>query len=191
MYIIIFIFKVNSMLLTMCNDELSKANSLHLKDLIDENILNAIDTLRTSSMIFKILSAAKNDAFCYSNEIFSITSYFCNKILMMRPDSVQEKFFGFFVNDSTSQNLFKQFNEYINMHIAKLSKGILMDFYSQQNYTDEMSKNCYIVDKNLEKQIVVLLKSLCSNDNTKMQNYMRFQYNNAKSYNMVNLMVDY
>lgn len=59
----------------------------------------------------------------------------------MRPDSVQEKFFGFFVNDSASQNLFKQCNEYINMHIAKLSKGTLMDFYAQHDYTDEMSKN--------------------------------------------------
>jgi len=76
LYIIIFIFKINSMVLKRCYKSITQGASIGMQKRIDDNILSSIDTLRTSSMIFKILSSSKNDSFCYSNEIFSITAYF-------------------------------------------------------------------------------------------------------------------
>jgi hypothetical protein len=109
----------------------------------------------------------------------------------MRPESVQKKFFGFFKTDSTSEHFFKQCHEYILVHMEKLKKGILKPFYSRHKYTDEMSEVCYFIDKNLEKQVVSLFKNFCSMDNTDMQNYIREQDTNSKSYNMVEIITDY
>lgn len=142
-------------------------------------------------MIFKILSSSKDDSFCYSNEIFSITAYFCNKLLQLRPASVQEKFLGFFKTDSTSQHFFMQCNEYLKVHMDKLNRNTLKAFYSRHNYTDELSETCYLIDKNLEKQVVTLLKNFCLQDNTEMQDYLREQTYNAKSYNMIVTTTDY
>lgn len=128
------------MLLTLCNKKKTDSDYDEFKHKINSNILDTIDTLRTSNMIFKILSTSKDDTFTYSNEIFGITSYFCNKILVLRPESVQDKFLGFFKNDSTSQHFFKQCDEYINVHMEKLRKGSLRAFYSRQRFTDELSK---------------------------------------------------
>lgn len=109
----------------------------------------------------------------------------------MRPKSVQTKFLGFFKTDSTSQHFFKQCHEYIQVHIDKLTKGTLRHFYSRQKYTDELSQTCYLVDKNLEKQVVSLLKNFCLQDNREMQNYIREQTNNTKSFNMIVAISDY
>lgn len=98
-FIIIFIFKVQSMILNICNEELTKDKTGEIEKKINANILNIIDSVRTSRLIFKILSNLKDNRFTYSNQIFNITSYFCNKLLMLRPQSVQTKFFGFFKND--------------------------------------------------------------------------------------------
>jgi hypothetical protein len=73
----------------------------------------------------------------------------------------------------------------------KLSKGTLKPFYSRHKYTDELSDKCYLIDKNLEKQVVSMFKNFCSMDNTEMQDYIREQPNNNKSYNMVEIMTDY
>ena len=108
LFIIVFIFKISSMILNICNEKSVKDNYNSIKYKVDANILDSIDTLRTSSMIFKILSTCKDDTFTYSNEIFGIASYFCTKLLFMRTKSVQDKFLGFFKNDSTSQHFFKQ-----------------------------------------------------------------------------------
>jgi hypothetical protein len=156
-----------------------------------DNVLDTVDTLRTSSMIFKILSTSKDDTFCYSNEIFNITSYFCNKLLALRPASVQNKFLGFFKTDSTSEHFFKQCYEYIMVHIDKLSKGTLKHHYNRQKYTDELSDKCYMIDKNLEKQVVSLFMNFCLQGNFEMQEYIREQTNNTKSYNLVIAITSY
>ena len=191
LYIIVFIFKINSMILNLCNSKSVEDDYNSIKHKVDSNILDSIDTLRTSSMIFKILSTCKDDTFTYSNEIFGIASYFCTKLLFMRTKSVQDKFLGFFKNDSTSQHFFKQCSEYIQVHMEKLQKGSLKFYYSQQKYTDELSRTCYLVDKNLEKQVLTLLRLFCANDNREMQNYLRDQTNSTKSYNMVTLVTNY
>ena len=63
LYIIIFIFKVNSMVLKLCDQKISLRSDAVIKENINSNILDSIDTLRTSSMIFKILSSSKDDTF--------------------------------------------------------------------------------------------------------------------------------
>ena len=142
-------------------------------------------------MIFKILSTIRTGRSEYSNEVYSITAYFTWKLLLIRPKSTQKNFLQFFQDDSISQNFFKQCFEYIKFHKDKLSSGVLKDFYSQKHFTDELSQNWYKVDKNLEKQIVSMLRLFCSNDNLDMQNYMRFQDKSVKSYNLVTLISDY
>ena len=76
LYIIVFIFQINSILLKLCHKKMTEDISTSLQSRIDKNILDALDTLRTSNMIFKILSTSKDDTFCYSNEIFCIAAYF-------------------------------------------------------------------------------------------------------------------
>jgi len=109
----------------------------------------------------------------------------------MRPESVQNKFLGFFKTDATSEQFFKQCHEYINVHKDKLSKDTLIHFYAKHKYTDELSDTCYLVDKNLEKQVVSLFKNLCSMANSELQNFVRDQSTNSKSYNMVVVFSDY
>ena len=162
-----------------------------IKERINTNILDSLDTLRTSSMLFRILSTSKDDLFCYSNEIFGISSYFCNKLLKLRSESMQKKFLSFFKTDPTSQNFFRQCNEYLKVHQEKLKKNILRPFYSRQMYTNELAETCYVVDMNLEKQVVTLLKNFCLQGNTEMQDYLRDQTFSAKSYNMVETVTDY
>ena len=179
------------MLIKLCDKEIKKSNVQEVIDNIENNILDSIDTLRSASMIFKILSTSKDDSFWYSNEIFNITAYFCSKLLELRPESVQEKFLGFFKTDSSSEHFFKQCHEYIQVHMDKLQNGTLKDFYSRHRYTDELSDSCYLVDKNLEKQVVSLFRNFCLHDNKEMQNYLREQVNNTKNYNMTVSITNY
>ena len=65
------------------------------------------------------------------NEIFWIAWYFLCKLVEIRPQSIQEKFLGFFKNDPTSQNFFRQCYEYIDVHKDKLSNNVLHDFYKK------------------------------------------------------------
>lgn len=88
-------------------------------------------------------------------------------------------------------HFFKLCNDYITEHIEKLNQGSLHEYYSAINYTDEISKVSYTIDKNLEKQLVTLLRNLCTNGNREMQNYLRNQVNSQKSYNLVNLCTTY
>ena len=191
LYIIVFIFKINSMLLKLSDQEMKRPGITETKALIENNILDSVDTLRTSSMIFKILSSSKNDNFCYSNEIFNITAYFCNKLIELRPESLQNKFLGFFKTDSTSEHFFNQCYEYIQVHMKKLRKGTLRDYYGKHKYTDELANSWYFIDKNLEKQVVSLMKNFWAHENKEMQDYMREQVNNTKNYNMVQIITEY
>ena len=104
---------------------------------------------------------------------------------------MQKKFLSFFKTDPTSQNFFRQCNEYLKVHQEKLKKNILRPFYSRQMYTNELAETCYVVDMNLEKQVVTLLKNFCLQGNTEMQDYLRDQTFSAKSYNMVETVTDY
>ena len=137
------------------------------------------------------MSTIRNGKAEYSDEIFNIVAYFTWKLFAVRPISTQEKFYRFFQDDSISQNFFKQCFDYIKVHKNKLSSGVLKDFYGIKQFTDELSHNWYLMDKNLEKQIITMIKYLCSNDNREMQNYFRFQDKSVKSYNLVALISDY
>ena len=82
-------------------------------------------------------------------------------------------------------------NDYLKLHMNKLNRNTLKDFYSRHEYTDDLSKTCYLIDKNLEKQVVTLLKNFCLQGNREMQDYLREQKYNSKSYNMVLTTTDY
>ena len=170
---------------------LSEKKEVELNERINTEIIDWIDTLKISNMIFRILSTIRYGRNEYSNEVFSITSYFTSNLLTVRPNSTQDKFLRFFQDDSISHNFFKQWYEYLKYHKDKLSSGVLKDFYMQKQFTDELSQNCYTIDINLEKQIVTLLKLFCLKDNTEMQNYLRYQNKSVKSYNLVALICDY
>ena len=66
-----------------------------------------------------------------------------------------------------------------------------MIFTKNKHFKDELSHKCYLVDKNLEKQIVSLMKLFSSYDNREMQNYIRFQEESAETYDLVTLIADY
>lgn len=159
--------------------------------MIKENILNNIDTQRNISMLFSILCNSNENDHLYSTEVFSVTLYFMNKILLSTPETIQAKFLTFFENDTSSENFFSQCHNFISIHLDKLEKGILIEEYMGKKYTDEISSKSYFIDKNLEKQIVSMTSLLCCKTNYEMQEYMRNQSKNSKSYNMVKLMVDY
>jgi hypothetical protein len=59
--------------------------SAFLKSRINARILDSFDTVRTSSMIFKILSTSEDEA--HSHNIFGMASYFLYKLLSLRPKS--------------------------------------------------------------------------------------------------------
>jgi hypothetical protein len=71
------------------------------------------------------------------------------------------------------------------VHIGKLNKDTLRHYYIRHEYTDELSEKCFMIDKNLEKQLVSLFMNFCIQGNFEMQEYFREQTNNTKSYNMV------
>ena len=73
----------------------------------------------------------------------------------------------------------------------KLSKGVLKHDYSRHQHTDELSMVCYFVNKNMEKQVVSLLKNLCLHNNKEIQNFMRMQTTNTKSYNIIEIVTNY
>jgi len=117
---------------------LENSDNEDLKTSIETNILDSMDTLRTSNMIFKILSTSDGN-FSYTNEIFCITAYYCTKLLRMRPKSIQTKFMGFFLNDTSSQSFFKRLHDYINSHKEKLQNGTLFSFYQLKSKSEEFS----------------------------------------------------
>lgn len=117
--------------------------------------------------------------------------YFLNKTMILSTTSIQKKFNDFFMNDSSSENFFFQCHKFISIHLDKLEKGILNDQYSNRKHTDDLFNESYMFDKNLEKQIMQALSFLCLKANTQMQDYMRVQYLNSKSYNMVKIVISY
>ena len=84
------------MLLNQWFKKLRDEKSTTLKKKINVDILDSLDTLRISDMIFKILSTQSNKQSIYMNEIFWIAWYFLCKLVEIRPQSIQEKFLGFF-----------------------------------------------------------------------------------------------
>ena len=191
LYIIIFVFKINSLLLDQWFKKLRDEHSNVINKKIRSEILDSVDTLRIWDMMFKMLCNQNNKHSLYMNEVFCIVSYFLGKLLDLRPNSIQEKFMGFFSNDPISQNFFRDCYEYIEVHKDKLAIGILKDFYKDKKFKDELSHKWYLVDKNLEKQIVSLMKRFCSHDNREMQDYIRFQENSGESYDLVTLIANY
>ena len=46
---------------------------------------------------------------------------------------------------------------------------------------------CYNINKNLEKQLIKFFRILCMNGNRKMQNFLRKQHTNVKSFNIISI----
>jgi hypothetical protein len=149
-----------------------------------------MDTLRNANYVFSVLSDS-NDNTSLRDEVFMIVLYYLNELLAVRTAGVQEKLVGLFRNNTGSQNLFFKMTQYLKIYKSKINKNILRQFFAKQKYTDELSPKSYYVDKNLEKQIVNFLRLLCKNGNTWMQNYMKKQHNNSKSFNCIDIVNDF
>jgi hypothetical protein len=147
-YLIICLFKMLGNILKLWDDEIN--NKEIIDDIkiakIGQNILEIVDTLRNSDMIFEILSQSKEDD-KFSTEIFCITMYFLNKLMHLRIQSLQKKFKGLFLNDPACPAFFKKVNTYLKSHSDKRRSGLLKQFYFKQRYTDELSPKAYFVDK--------------------------------------------
>ena len=50
-----------------------------------------------------------------------------------------------------------------------------------------MERVCYNINKNLEKQLIKFFRILCMNGNRKMQNFLRKQHTNVKSFNIISI----
>ena len=148
-----------------------------------------MDTLRNSNYIFGVLSE-EDDKNKFKDEIFMITIYFLNKLLTIRTKSMQQKLEGIFKNHSGSQIFFNNINQYLKTFTTKINKSVLRQFYSKQKYKDELSPKSYYTDKNLEKQIIDFLRLICKNGNTYMQNYMKRQKYNTRSFNLIYVIND-
>lgn len=109
----------------------------------------------------------------------------------MRPENTQDKFKIMFQNHSGSQSFFTKIEKYISIYSSKIVNGVLKEKYESTEYTDEASNRPYYIDKSLEKQMIILIQSLCSKGNTFMQNYMRDQEDNNRTYNLVQSIADF
>ena len=185
-YITIFTFKIFSNVLKLANSDLEKSEDLdkYKKSRIHQNILEIMDTLKNVKLLFNVLSENKDENL-FKDEIFMATWYFTNKLISIWPSSMQMKFEGLFTNHSGCQSFFKRIEQYLNTFSNKIKKNLIRRHLAKIKYTDELSDKVYYVDKNLEKQIIELFMNLCSNGNTFMQNYMKNQYNNSRSFNIV------
>ena len=148
-----------------------------------------MDTLRNCNYIFGVLCEV-DDSNIFQDEVFMVTMYFLNKLLIVRTNSVQQKLEGIFKNHSGNQAFFNHINRYLRSYISKIRKNVLQPFFAKQKYTDELSEKSYYIDKNLEKQIIDFLRLTCKNGNRHMQNYMKKQSNNTRTFNMVYIIND-
>lgn len=189
-FVLMFTFKIHCRLLELSFNEIGNVSE-HKEKRINSNIVNSFDTPRVSFMIYSILTSLSNEEFAYSHNVFNITCRFLSNLLKLRPESLQTRFIEFFNNDQGSQNLFSQCNSIIEQHMNVLKKGTMRSFYSYVIYTDHLSMNSYIIDDNLEKQVLILVRLLCSNNNKEMQSIMRDQQFNPKSYDLVTTISKY
>ena len=155
-YIIIFMLRIKAMILTIANKHFKQGSS----QLITNRVLNNMDTTRNISMLFSILCSSNENDHLYSTEVFGMTLYFVNKIMIMTPETMQKKFYEFFKNDTSSENFFKQCHDFISIHLDKLDKGMINEQYLGKKHTDELTQYSYLIDKNLEKQIVSAMSLL-------------------------------
>ena len=173
LFTVIFVFKLNTMLLDLWNKQIQEDKSSEIIKQINLEIIDPVDSLRIVRILFKILSTHRSNISPYINEIISIVAHFTEKLIEIRPKSIQEKFIGFFQSDLLAQNFFKQCYDLIDFHKNKLSNHILDEFYKRKQSKFEISSKWYLIYSNLEKHIINMLKLLWSHDNDKIKNYIR------------------
>ena len=90
-----------------------------------------------------------------------------------------------FKNHPSSEKFFSTIEKYLSIYRSKIENGVLKESYINTILIDEASNRPYYIDKSLEKQMVLLLKNLCSQGNHFMQDYVRDQTMNYKTFNLV------
>ena len=190
-FIVTYMFRTFANVLDKCKIiDIQDDIDVDLEEYINENILDILDTTKNTKMMFTLLSE-NMDGNIYSDQIFMIGCYYLNKLLYVRTATTQEKFEIMFKNHSGSQAFFTKVDKYINIYSSKIANGVLKESYENSVYTDEASNRPYYIDKSLEKQMVILLKSFCMQGNTFMQDYMRDQTENNRTYNLVMSITDF
>ena len=158
-----------------------------LKHKIEENILDIFDTSKNIQNLFTLISEDM-DKNIYDDQIFTISSYFMNNMLYVRPFSCQEKFEIMFVNHASSQSFFKKIDKYFSIFSNKITKGVLEKQLKLDDDTSTAADKPYYANEILERQVIECIKGLCSKSNDFMQDYMRFQFKNNRTYNLVDIL---
>ena len=123
-------------------------------------------------MIFEFL-AASTKSVTNEDKILAIVLHFTNNLLEARPRSIQDKFLLFLKTSVNSQNFFKKCHKFLKMHQSKVSTGLLDRFFDKQVKTNNLTTRAYLMDVNLEKQIVQLFRNLCANGNIEIKDFVR------------------
>ena len=124
----------------------------------------------------------------YNDQIFTLSSYFMNNMLSVRPLSSQEKFEIMFINHASSQSFFTKIDKYLKIFSNKITKGVLKKKFRLDDDSSTATDKPYYANEILERQIIECLKGLCSKSNTFMQDYMRSQFKNSRTYNFVDIL---
>ena len=187
-YIIMYMFRVFSNVIIKCKEaDINQDTDSDLKQKIEEDILNIFDTSKNIQNLFTLISEdmEKN---IYNDQIFTLSSYFMNNMLNVRPFSSQEKFKIMFMNHASSQSFFKKIDKYFSIFSNKITEGVLEKKFRLDDHSSTATDKPYYANEILERQIIECLKGLCSKSNTFMQDYMRSQFKNNRTYNFVDIL---
>lgn len=142
-------------------------------------------------MLFDIIASDKTEC-AFKDEILMAAIYFTNHLIIVSKESLQERFRKLFISDEESQNFFNQTYNYINYYFRQTKRGLLEDYYKTHKWPDELARKCFVIDKNIEKQILIMWRLLCSNGNVWMANFFRKQDSNniSRPKNIIWLIAD-
>ena len=180
-------FRVFSNIIIRCKQaDQGQDTDIDLKGLIEDNILNIFDTSKNVQNLFTLMSENMDDNI-YNDQIFTLSSYFMNNMLSVRSFTIQEKFKLMFSSHASSQSFFTKINKYFTIFSNKVAKGVLNEKLKLDD-VNAVSDKPYYANEILERQIIECIKGLCSKSNTFMQDYMRSQFKNSRTYNLVEIL---
>ena len=183
-----YMFRMFSNIIIRCKQaDIGLDTDLGRKRKIEDDILNIFDTSKNVQNLFTLMSE-NMDENIYNDQIFTLSSYFMNNMLSVRPLSSQEKFEIMFINHASSQSFFTKIDKYLKIFSNKITKGVLKKKFRLDDDSSTATDKPYYANEILERQIIECLKGLCSKNNNFMQDYMRSQFKNSRTYNFVDIL---
>ena len=149
-----YMFRVFSNVIIKCKEaDINQDTDSDLKQKIEEDILNIFDTSKNIQNLFTLISEdmEKN---IYNDQIFTLSSYFMNNMLNVRPFSSQEKFKIMFMNHASSQSFFKKIDKYFSIFSNKITEGVLEKKFRLDDDSSTATDKPYYANEILERQII-------------------------------------